>query len=166
MEIREIAQKAAQFQFKLDAVKAQINPATFGWYPYDSLGSFYTLDEILTGERRGLLDLIGGDPVLDAGCGDGDIAFFLESLGCRVHAIDNASTNFNGMRGVWSVKSVLNSGVEIHAVDIDSQFDLPGQRYGAAFFFGVLYHLKNPFYALEKLARHARYCFLTTRIAA
>jgi hypothetical protein len=32
-------------------------------------------------------------------------------------------------------------------------------------FLGVLYHLKNPFYALEKLAHHSHFCFLSTRVA-
>src|SRR5207302_220949 len=37
--------------------------------------------------------------------------------------------------------------------------------YGLALFFGVLYHLKNPYYVLETLATRARYCLLSTRIA-
>lgn len=166
MDIREIAQRTVDFLPALEAAKTQINPSTFRWYPYDSLGTFYTLDEVLTAGNRRLLELVGGEPVLDCGCGDGDISFFLESLGCQVDAIDHAPTNYNGMRGVWSLKSVLHSAVEIHNLDVDSQFELPRERYGAAFFFGVLYHLKNPFYALEKLARHSRYCFLSTRIGA
>ncbi len=30
---------------------------------------------------------------------------------------------------------------------------------------GILYHLKNPFYVLEKLAHSSHYCFLGTRVA-
>ena len=30
---------------------------------------------------------------------------------------------------------------------------------------GVLYHLRNPFYALEELASRASYCLLSTRVA-
>jgi tRNA (mo5U34)-methyltransferase len=33
------------------------------------------------------------------------------------------------------------------------------------FLLGILYHLKNPFFVLEKLARIARRCFLGTRVA-
>ncbi|HEV2689077.1 MAG TPA: class I SAM-dependent methyltransferase [Bryobacteraceae bacterium] len=166
MDIRAIAQKAAEFQIRLDSLKRKIAPTAFAWYPYDSLGNFSNMDEVLTGERRQLLELIGGERVLDIGCGDGDVAFFLESLGCRVDAVDNPSTNYNGMRGVWSLKAELNSGVNIHRADIDAQFELPAERYGAAFLLGVLYHLKNPFQALEILAHRARYCLLSTRIAA
>ena len=50
-------------------------------------------------------------------------------------------------------------------MDLDSQFKLPEDVFGLAFLLGVLYHLKNPFYVLEALAKHARYCVLSTRIA-
>ena len=166
LDIGEIARLAGEYQFVLDAKKAAIAPTTFAWYPYDSLGNFFNLAETLTGERRNMLDIIGKDPVLDVGCGDGDLAYFLESLGCRIHAVDHAPTNYNGMRGVWSMKLALESNVEIHTADIDTQFRPPVERYGATFLLGVLYHLKNPFLALETLARHCRYCFLSTRIGA
>jgi hypothetical protein len=55
--------------------------------------------------------------------------------------------------------------VDIHEVDLDARFDLPGERYGLAFFLGILYHLKNPLGALESLARSARYALVSTRIA-
>jgi hypothetical protein len=58
---------------------------------------------------------------------------------------------------------MLGSSVGIHAVDLDSQFQLPGD-YDFALFLGILYHLKNPFYAMEQLARRARRVFLSTRV--
>lgn len=166
MDVSDIARKAGEFQAVIDAVKARIAPTGFAWYPYDSLGNFFTLDEVLTQERRQLLELAAGEPVLDIGCGDGELAFLLESLGCQVHAMDNPSTNYNGMRGVWSIKAQLQSSIEICAGDLDTRFEFPAERYGIAFLLGILYHLKNPFQALEQLARHARYCLLSTRIAA
>jgi 2-polyprenyl-3-methyl-5-hydroxy-6-metoxy-1,4-benzoquinol methylase len=39
---------------------------------------------------------------------------------------------------------------------LDSQFTLSGEKYDAIFLLGVLYHLKNPFFVLEKLAAIAR----------
>ena len=44
-------------------------------------------------------------------------------------------------------------------------FTLPNERYSVAFFLGALYHLKNPYYALETLAKQASYCILSTRVA-
>src|SRR5688572_4388898 len=95
LDIGTIARSAAEYQIKLDAVKSAIEPRTFDWYPYDSLGSLFTLDELLTGESRYLLELLGSGPVLDLGCADGALSFFLESMGCRMHAIDQPGTNYN-----------------------------------------------------------------------
>jgi hypothetical protein len=79
--------------------------------------------------------------------------------------IDNEYTNFNGLEGARTLKETLNSAVAIRSVDLDSQFSLAGQKYDAIFFLGTLYHLKNPFFLLESLARLTRYCFVSTRIA-
>ena len=49
-------------------------------------------------------------------------------------------------------------------VDLDGRFAVD-KPYGAALFLGTLYHLKNPFYVLETLAKHTRFCFLSTRVA-
>jgi hypothetical protein len=46
-----------------------------------------------------------------------------------------------------------------------TQFHLPRPRYDLAVFLGILYHLKNPMYAMEHLARHTRYFVLSTRVA-
>jgi len=89
-------------------VKSGIPHPGFEWYPYDSLGSFCSLAGLLTGKRQFLLDLIGDQPVLDVGCGDGHISFFLESLGCKVVAVDNPNTNFNGMQGIKALKAALD----------------------------------------------------------
>ena len=165
MDLHEIAQREAEFYTRLQAVKAALLPRDFEWYPYDSLGNFSILDDLLPADQKFWPALSAGQPLLDLGCGDGDLSFFLESLGYRVHAVDYPPTNYNRMRGVRALKAALNSSVEIHAMDIDSQFSLPEQTYGAAFVLGILYHLKNPFYLLETLARHAKYCLLSTRIA-
>jgi len=135
----------------------------FPWYPYDSFMNAYPIDHLLRG--RNLAEVAGEKWVLDIGCGDGAFAFFLESLGSKVHAVDCPRTNINGMRAIRSLQQALHSSVEIHELDLDDRFALPGGDYHLALFLGTLYHLKNPFYALETLARASRYCLLSTRIA-
>jgi SAM-dependent methyltransferase len=164
MDIAEIAGRAREFRAHLDAVRHGIGRPV-EWYPYPSLSNFEHLNGILTGERRRLLELAAGRPVLDLGCADGDIAFFLESLGCEVHAVDHPMPNHNGMEGVRALKAALGSGVAIHETDLDGAFDLPAADYGLALFLGTLYHVRNPFRVLEKLATHVRHCVLSTRIA-
>lgn len=168
MDIAELCRRAERFDEVLEAARRRIEQKgrRIAWYPYRSLSGLALIEKLLTGERRRLLALAGEDPVLDLGCADGELAFFLESLGLRVHAVDYPETNCNSMEGVRALKQELGSSVEILGVDLDAQFTLPGHRYGLAFFLGTLYHLKNPYYALETLAGYARYCVLSTRIAA
>lgn len=165
MDIAEIKNKAALFKQTLETKKQELAPQAFNWYPYGTLENFALLDALLTGEHRFLLDLIGEQPTVDIGCADGDLAFFLETLGCEVQVVDYAPTNYNSLQGVKLLKSALSSSVVINEVDLDAQFSLPEENYGLAFFLGILYHLKNPFYALEALARSARYCLISTRVA-
>ena len=164
LEIRELIQRALTFQESLLKTKAKIAPADFGWYPWDSFGTLWLLEKLLTGRHRFLRALIGSDPVMDVGCGDGDISFFFESLGCRVCAIDHPPTNYNRMRGVDALKTALQSSVRIAAGDLDSDFRLPLRRCGLAVCFGILYHLKNPLGVLEALSARSRYCLLSTAI--
>lgn len=163
-DIADLIAPARQFRAKLKDLKAQIAPPDFPWYPYDSLSALAHLDRLLKGDNRRLLDLAGGGAVVDIGCADGDLAFFLESLGVRMHVIENASINHNEMRGLRALKDALHSGVEIHTLDLDGQFVLPDDRYRLALMLGVLYHLKNPIYVLEALSRQTDYCALSTRV--
>lgn len=145
-------------------MKAAIKP-NFDWYPYDSLAGFTHLDRLLTGVNRRLLGSHSGGAVLDIGCSDGLISFFLESLGYRVTAIDHPVFNHNGMRGIRALKQALGSSVEILERDLDRQFEIPGEGYEITFLLGTLYHLQNPLYVLETVARRSRHCFASTRIA-
>jgi len=70
------------------------------------------------------------------------------------------------MCGVRALKSALGSSVGIHAMDLDADFVLPAEEYGLVLLLGVLYHLKNPFLVLEKLAKHTRYCLLSTALTS
>jgi tRNA (mo5U34)-methyltransferase len=165
-DIGTLREHAPSFRERLEKTKAEISPKHFEWYPYDSLANFEHLDALLKGENRLLLEGTGDEPVADICCADGDLAFYLESTGCRVHAFDFPVTNHNQMRGVQAVRDALKSQVEIFSIDLDNQFSLPANMYNVVFLLGALYHLKNPFYVLEALSKRARYCLLSTRIAA
>jgi tRNA (mo5U34)-methyltransferase len=165
MDIRDIARAAGRFRIVIEEIKAGIGPVDFPWYPYDSLSNFEPLDKVLTGDRRRLVSLAGGRPVLDIGPGDGLCSFFLESLGLAMHVVENPVTSHNGLRGIRKLKEELHSSVEIFTADLDEYAVYPPERYGLAFFCGVLYHLKNPIHVLEALAARADYCVLSTRVA-
>jgi SAM-dependent methyltransferase len=162
-DIHELALRARQFKSKLEEIKKAISG--IAWYPYDTFASLGVADKFLKGRNRSLLDLAAGDPILDLGCADGALSFFFESLGAKVHAVDHMPTNYNAMRGIAELRKALGSSIEVHAIDLDSQFYLPDESFGLVLCLGILYHLKNPFYLLESLAVRARYCLLSTRVA-
>ncbi len=102
----------------------------------------------------------------DIGGADGDLAFALEQQwGWQIDMVDTAAANMNGLRGARALRDHLGSKVRIEAIDLDSQFRLPRDRYGLVFLLGILYHLQNQFFVLRELARHADHCLLSTRVA-
>ena len=143
------------------------NRARSFWYPYASLRNVMVLEQLLSNAGLNLLELCRGEygKIADVGAADGDLAFLLDQMGFSVDLIDNQYTNFNDLEGARILKEALNSSVTIRSVDLDSRSQLFTERYDAVFLLGILYHLKNPFFILERLARVARYCFLSTRIA-
>jgi tRNA (mo5U34)-methyltransferase len=160
----ELKNLALAYVKKLDAAKAAIDPE-FPWYPYGSLSNFITLEPIL---NRWSLERLNPNHsrMVDIGAADGDLAFFLEDLGYGADILDYGPTNFNNLRGARLLKAHMNSTVNIYNVDLDDQFTLPtGAGYDLAFFLGILYHLKNPFYTLERLSKASRYLILSTRVA-
>lgn len=164
LDPEELLQAADRYRRQLEQIKADNTPEDFTWYGFDSFGNFKHLSNLLTGDMSDLMSRIDG-PLADIGAADGDTAFFLESLGLETHIIDNAPTNWNGLRGAYRLRELLGSSVRIHEVDLDEPFELPVAHYDMVFFLGLLYHLKNPYLVLERLARHSRWMYLSTRIA-
>jgi tRNA (mo5U34)-methyltransferase len=164
MDIAELDSRSQQYMRELQKIKETLAPADFAWYPYGTLDNFHILNQLLTGKNRSFLSSVGDGLIVDIGAADGDVAFFLESLGHNVHVADYPPTNFNSCRGVRLLKQALLSKAEILETDLDSQFRLPAERYELAFFLGILYHLKNPYLALESLAKCARHAFISTRV--
>lgn len=165
LPIEELRKRALRFNDELAQQKLAAAPADFPWYPYGTVNNFVHLDRLLRGSNRDLATLINGLPIADVGAADGDAAFFMESQGCEVDIVDYGPTNFNTLRGARLLAETRNSSVRITEVDLDSYFQWPRQKYGLVFFMGILYHLKNPFYVLESLARVTQYALISTRIA-
>jgi hypothetical protein len=154
-----------RFRRRFELAKKDAALAGLAWYPYDSFANLFPMERLRRDAGLSLADMADTRPLLDLGTGDGALAFLFESLGYAVHACDHSGTNINRMEGVRSVAAALASRVEIEDVDLDSGWT-PNRDYGLALFLGTLYHLKNPFGVLEMLSRHARFCFLSTRVAA
>jgi len=165
MDITNLKAQAEVWSKEFSALKSRAAGNDFPWYPYDTLGNFAHLDRLLSGSRRELLELADGKAIADIGAADGALAFFLEKLGHKVDIIDYGPTNFNTLRGARLVKQAIESTVGIHELDLDSQFAMPRSDYGLIFFLGILYHLKNPFFVLESLAKSTRYLVVSTRVA-
>jgi tRNA (mo5U34)-methyltransferase len=80
---------------------------------------------------------------MDVGCADGDSAFFLESLGYEMRAIDYSATNQNRMQGIRALRERLNSRIQVLDEDLDSRAEFPGYC-GLALTLGLIYHLAKP----------------------
>ena len=101
-----------------------------------------------------------GKTVLDIGAWDGFFSFEAERRGAsRVLATDSyvwQSKSWATKRGFDLAKRALNSRVEEMLID---PMDFSPERVGTwdvVFFFGVLYHLRHPLLALERVASVTR----------
>jgi tRNA (mo5U34)-methyltransferase len=100
---------------------------------------------------------LAGRRVLDVGCSDGFYSFECEHRGAEVVAIDDESSLMtDGHNGFQIAHDALGSKVtyaikDVHDLDpaVDGTFDL-------VLFINVLYHLKSPLLALERLASVTR----------
>jgi len=106
-------------------------------------------------KRMGIPDDLKGKTVLDIGAWDGFYSFEVEKQGAkRVLAIDSfvwKDHAWSSKKGFELARKVLNSKVEDMTIDV---FDLSPEKIGTfdiVLFLGVLYHLKHPLLALEKV---------------
>jgi tRNA (mo5U34)-methyltransferase len=152
---------ASEYQkiLKLEKDKSEI-----AWYPYGILNNFTHLREIF---NEFPLDELAGERILDIGGADGDLAFYLRSLGFDLNVVDYAPTNFNGCEGIHHLNSVLVEKIRITPLNVDNHSLklVSEEKYGLVFLLGILYHLKNPVQVLENLSYISRYLILSTRIA-
>jgi tRNA (mo5U34)-methyltransferase len=162
-----IARLAGSFKERLADIRARvILPNGLPWYPYvATVENFWVLGQVLKGTDRSLFSNLDGKAVADIGAADGDMAYLLESLGASVDLIDHPNTGNNRMEGAYALKRELRSSVQIHEIDVDDKFVLPRKDYFLVLLLGILYHLKNPYYMLDHLARVTGHLLLSTRIA-
>jgi tRNA (mo5U34)-methyltransferase len=106
----------------------------------------------------GMPEDLKGKTVIDIGCSDGMFSFEAERRGGDVLAIDTSRKEDlctgkaqDWPRGFNFAKRVLGSKVPF--LDLDF-FEIPrGEQWDVVLFYGVLYHLRRPIEALEKLAQ-------------
>ena len=135
--------------------------ARLEWHHTMDLGGVVTPGhEVNTKERLADLHLpvsLRGKTVLDIGAWDGFFSFEAERRGAeRVVAMDHdcwsAQEGFPSKAGFELARRALGSKVEDAHLDV---MDLAPGRLGTfdvVFFFGVLYHLRHPLLALERVA--------------
>jgi tRNA (mo5U34)-methyltransferase len=159
MTFANLEPRVPEFSSNLEKTKEKLSP-DFPWYPYSTMPNISHLKPLFSEQT---LDFTGTKlSIADIGCADGALAFFMERQGHHVDAYDFGPTNMNGMRGVKALKTALESQIGIYEMDLDSQFNVQ-KKYDFIFLLGILYHLKNPFYVLEKLSKHTKYCAISTR---
>jgi len=104
---------------------------------------------------------LAGKTVLDIGAWDGFFSFEAERRGAkRVLATDSfvwrGNVDWAGKRGFDLAKRVLGSRVEEMEIDVlDLAPEIVG-TFDVVLFLGVLYHMKHPLLALEKVSSVAR----------
>lgn len=112
-----------------------------------------------TGTEWRRLDVpsLAGQRVLDVGCSDGYYAFRAERLGATVTAIDDESSLLAGGRNGFQIAhDALGSKVTYaHRDVVDLSPEVDG-TYDVVFLINVLYHLRHPLLALERLAAVTR----------
>lgn len=103
---------------------------------------------LTTLEQLGLPSDLAGKRVLDVGARDGFFSFAAEKRGADVVAVDYAEPSVTGF-GIAA--ELLGSRVPYH---VDNVYDLSPEKTGlfdVILFLGVIYHLRNPMLALDRL---------------
>jgi len=117
-------------------------------------------DNLSTLPKLGMPERLDGKTVLDVGAWDGFFSFEAERRGAaRVLATDSFAWSGQGWgskAGFELARQTLKSKVEDLEIDV---LDLSPERVGTfdlVLFLGVLYHMRNPFAALERISSVTR----------
>lgn len=139
-DLEQVKARIAQFEHwyhRIELAPGIVTPGT-----HDSPLALRFLEDL------GLPKYCEGKRVLDIGCRDGFFAFEMERRGAEVVGIDYALPEITG----FSIAAkILGSKVVYKA---DNVYNLSIEEYGVfdiVLFLGVLYHLRNPMLAIDKI---------------
>jgi ubiquinone/menaquinone biosynthesis C-methylase UbiE len=96
-----------------------------------------------------LRNKVNGNEVLDIGCGMGNIALKLLSLGFKVTALDISTTMIKEVKRALPVEMAAN--LDIIETDIDTFLSKPSVKYNLVTMSSVLHHLPNYLESLQKI---------------
>lgn len=105
---------------------------------------------------------LSGKRVLDIGARDGFFAFECERRGAEVVALDHAEMDLTGFA---AAKRIYGSKVEFVQANV---YDLSPERLGTfdvVLFLGVLYHLRHPLLALDRIRPLCRSLLIVESLA-
>jgi len=141
-------------------IRAKIAAVPYWWHHIDLNGIVTPGHCNRSAQDLGRLHLpdLRGKTLLDVGCWDGYYSFAAEKLGAKVTAIDPLYRATDGplndpelgTLGFRTAKEILGSQVTFRQLGV---FGLPNgiPPQDVVLFLGVLYHIKHPLLALEKL---------------
>lgn len=119
--------------------------------------------------RFGLPADLTGKTVLDIGVWDGLFSFEAERRGARVTAMDTIPErggNWGGTAGFDFARRLLGSQVEFRCASVHDLDPAVHGQFDYGFFFGVLYHLTDPYDALRRVLSVTRdTCLIETAIS-
>jgi tRNA (mo5U34)-methyltransferase len=140
--VRSRVAQHASWYHRIELAPGLTTPGT-----HDSQAALAQLD------RLDLPQDCGGLRVLDVGCRDGFFAFELERRGAKVVGVDYADPTVTGFS---IAAAALGSHVEYV---VDNAYNVTEARYGTfdlVLLLGVIYHLRHPMLALDRLRSVAR----------
>ncbi|MEE9452355.1 MAG: class I SAM-dependent methyltransferase [Gammaproteobacteria bacterium] len=94
---------------------------------------------------------LSGKTVLDIGAWDGFFSFEFEKRGAQVLAIDTYAWDQGGINNFLHAREKLNSNVQYKRLDVHDLDPKDVGQFDIVFFAGVLYHLRNPLLALDRI---------------